>query len=155
MMIDDEANASKKICIGVIGRNAKRTFFLVFCGPLGEKYSATLQKGVPVPAPAKVRRCLWPNSWTNTLIWPISTTSKPTPTPPNIYIVGKLWIMAICWPYPFTLPKFLQALRILLTPWDWNEHTSWDCVLSRLKSRGSLNKDLFVLLTRIYWFWYN
>ena len=23
--------------------------------------------------------------------------------------------MAICWPYPFTLPKFLQALRILLT----------------------------------------
>ena len=53
-----------------------------------------------------------PNSWTKTLIWPISTTS----TPPNIYIVGKLWIMAICWPYPFTLPKFLQDLRILLTP---------------------------------------
>ena len=35
--------------------------------------------------------------------------------------------MAFCWPYPFTLPKFLQALR---TPWDWNEHTSWDCVIT-------------------------
>ena len=64
---------------------------------------------------------------TKTLIWPISTTS----TPPNIYIVGKLWIMAFCWPYPFTLPKFLQALGILLTPWDWNEHTSWDCVVCK------------------------
>ena len=30
MMIDDEANASKKICIGVIGRNAKRTRFFQF-----------------------------------------------------------------------------------------------------------------------------
>ena len=30
MMIDDEANASKKICIGVIGRNAKRTRFFPF-----------------------------------------------------------------------------------------------------------------------------
>ena len=28
-----------------------------------------------------------------------------------------------------TLTKFLQALRILLTPWDWNESTSWDCVI--------------------------
>ena len=37
--------------------------------------------------------------------------------------------MGLCWPYPLTLPKILQALRILLTPWDWNEHTSWDCIL--------------------------
>ena len=28
----------------------------------------------------------------------------------------------------FNCPKFLQALRILLTSWDWNERTSWDCV---------------------------
>ena len=49
--------------------------------------------------------------------------------PPNIYIIGKLWIMAISCAYPFTLPKFLQALRILLTPWDSNDHTSWDCVI--------------------------
>ena len=44
--------------------------------------------------------------------------------PPNIYIVGKLWIWAFICAYPFTLPKFLQALRILLTPWDSNDHTS-------------------------------
>ena len=39
--------------------------------------------------------------------------------------------MAISCAYPFTLPKFLQALRILLTPWDSNDHTSWDCVLTQ------------------------
>ena len=32
----------------------------------------------------------------------------------------------------FNCPKFLQALRILLTPWDWNETTTWDCDPDRL-----------------------
>ena len=37
-------------------------------------------------------------------------------------------IWAICWrPYAFNWPKFLQALRILIKPWDWNKTTTWDC----------------------------
>ena len=49
--------------------------------------------------------------------------------------------------YPFTLPKFLQALRILLTPRDWNEHTSWDCVIRKHLMRDGL--DLWLTVQRV------
>ena len=37
--------------------------------------------------------------------------------------------MAIYWPYAFTLPKFLQALRILVIPWDRILHPFLHCVI--------------------------
>ena len=67
---------------------------------------------------------------------------RPHPPPFDIYIIGKLWIIAICWrPYAFNWPKFLQALRILIKPWDWNETTTWDCDIR-------YNFNLYALLGR-------
>ena len=42
--------------------------------------------------------------------------------------------MAICWPYAFTLPKFLQALRILVIPWDRILHPFLHCVIGLRKA---------------------
>ena len=41
-------------------------------------------------------------------------------------------IMAFCWPYSFTLPKFLQALRILLTPPESYYGMILDCDITTL-----------------------
>ena len=70
-------------------------------------------------------------------------------------IIVCIYILEFCfyWPYTFTLPKFLQALRILLTPWDRILHLFLHCVLLRRKSRwpcGVFPENMFSLKTSAF-----
>ena len=70
-----------------------------------------------------------PNSWTETLISPIFTTS----TPPLPYMVGKLWISPSIWHQAIEIWRILPPARILRTRWNRNVSLIWELVISGLR----------------------
>ena len=58
---------------------------------------------------------------------------RPHLPPPNIYIVGKLWILAFIWRWAIKIWSILQAVRILLPSWDRIMHSYLHSVLKKIE----------------------
>ena len=58
---------------------------------------------------------------------------RPHLPPPNIYIVGKLWIWAFIWRWAIKIWSILQAVRILLPSWNRIMHSYLHSVLPEHK----------------------
>ena len=65
---------------------------------------------------------------------------RPHLSPPNIYIVGKLWILAFIWLWAIEILSILQAVRILLTSWDRIMHSYLHSVLTYHSDNEGENK---------------
>ena len=63
---------------------------------------------------------------------------RPHLSPPNIYIVGKLWILPFIWRWAIEIWSILQAVRILLTSWDRIMHSYLHSVISCFASESFL-----------------